>query len=84
MKTSPSPLRISITAQVINDNLNIDVINSGQWYEAKSDTNHDNTGTGLKNTRRRLEFAYPDQHSFEIIKHENTVQVKIRINKKIQ
>jgi len=84
MKTSPSPLRISITAQVINDYLHIDVINSGQWHEAESDTNHNNTGTGLKNTRRRLELAYPDQHSFEIIKHENTVQVKIRINNKIQ
>jgi len=78
MKTSSSPLNISIIAEVVNGNLRIEIINSGQWIERiKKD---DMTRTGLQNTRKRLELAYPNNHTFVIIKREDSVCIRIIIN----
>lgn len=78
MKTSPSPLRISIQTKMTGESLQIDLFNTGQWIERN---NKDLPGTGLQNTRRRLELAYPGKHSFEIIKESGTVHIKLIIKK---
>jgi len=80
MKTSPSPLKITIETKVKNETLVIAVTNTGKWIEKEN--GDDSAGTGLQNTQKRLELAYPDNHHLEIIKNENSVQIRITINTK--
>ncbi len=78
IKTSPSPLKITITTKMKDKRLYISVMNTGHWLE-----NHDfdtNTGTGLQNTSKRLKIFYPQKHTFEIIKTEDFVQIIIIID----
>jgi LytS/YehU family sensor histidine kinase len=84
MKSNILPLKIVLKAEVSDGSLNIDVINTGKWIESvpKEDTN--NTGTGLKNTLKRLEHAYPNNHTFEILKGENTVHVRMKVKKELE
>jgi sensor histidine kinase YesM len=77
MKTSPSPQRISLKTQMTDNKLSIEIINSGIWIEQDPD---DSKRTGLQNTRKRLELAYPNNHAFEIIKTNYSVGIKITIN----
>lgn len=77
MKTTSLPLKILIKASLEINNLCIEVCNSGNWIESKQDNN--STGTGLENVKQRLENAYPNNHSFEIVKNSNSVCVKITI-----
>lgn len=77
MKTTSLPLKILIKASLETNNLLIEVCNSGNWIELQQDNN--STGTGLENVKQRLENAYPNNHSFEIIKNSNSVCVKIMI-----
>jgi len=78
MKTSPFPLRISIKTEILLSNLSIEIVNSGRWIELEA---HDiSTRTGLQNTKKRLELAYPNNHTFEIIKSDNSVFIRITIN----
>jgi LytS/YehU family sensor histidine kinase len=78
MKTSPSPLKISIEAKIINNYLSIEIANSGQWVQREPQD--DSTRTGLQNTQKRLELAYPNNHTFKITKKENSVHIRITIN----
>jgi two-component system, LytTR family, sensor kinase len=75
MATSPMPLRIVLNAILVEDNLKIEVFNSGRWIEDS------NRGIGLQNIQKRLEHSYPNNHSFEIIKNIDSVQIIIRIKK---
>jgi len=77
MKTTSLPLKILIKASLETNNLLIEVCNSGNWIELQQDNN--STGTGLENVKQRLQNAYPNNHSFEIIKNSNSVCVKITI-----
>lgn len=77
MKTTTLPLRIVIKSSVENNNLCLEVCNSGQWLETQESNN--STGTGLNNVKQRLENTYPEKHTFEIIKESNSVCVKITI-----
>ena len=79
MHTSPIPLKIIITAKMLDDFLNISVFNTGRWIETDKN-NHD--GRGLENIKRRLEIYSPNQHNFQIIKNDESVQVKISLKKK--
>ncbi len=81
MKTSSKPLRISISAKVIDDVFAVGICNSGRWIERESDENKNSgsTGTGLNNVRRRLENAFPEKHKLIIDKGESQVCVKIEI-----
>ncbi|MFC2096367.1 sensor histidine kinase [Bacteroidota bacterium] len=85
MKTSKLPLKINIDAIVINDELKIEISNTGIWYNNKSNTNIDidivGTGNGISNIRKRLEHAYPNEHSLEIFEGIGTVIVKLIIKK---
>jgi LytS/YehU family sensor histidine kinase len=37
------------------------------------------TEEGLKNTRKRLDFMYPDKHTLQVIDDKNTYEVKLKI-----
>jgi len=78
MKTSPSPLSISVKTEMINGKLRIEILNSGRWIEREARDNE--TRTGMENTRKRLKLAYPNNHTFEIIKNKNSVHVRIIIS----
>ena len=62
-ETGPRPLRVSITAKVVQGHLEIEVCNSGYWVE--SDRTHSG-GVGLSNLRRRLELIYGHAASLDI------------------
>jgi hypothetical protein len=77
MKTSPTPLKISIKTELRDNDLLVEITNSGKWIEREH--RDDTVRTGLKNTQKRLELAYPNNHTFEIFKSENSVQIRITI-----
>lgn len=79
-KTSPLPINISISAKMRNGLLTIKITNKGNRADADSD--EDISGMELKNTRIRLNAAYPDNHSLEMFKDENSVSVIIEIMKR--
>jgi len=78
MKTSPMPLKISITVQKTGYGLLLEVCNSGSWVE-KNSTDTVGTGTGLTNVQKRLENAYHDGYRLEVIKNEDNCCVRIEI-----
>ena len=78
MKTSKMPLTIVFEAALVNDNLNIAVINSGEWIENNASIS-ECSGVGLHNVIQRLENAYPDRHSFDVIKQHDLVEVRLQI-----
>jgi LytS/YehU family sensor histidine kinase len=78
MKTSSAPLTISVYTKMVNNNLLIEILNTGRWIERK--VKDEISGTGLQNTRKRLQLAYPNEHTFLIIKKEDSVCVRIIIN----
>jgi two-component system, LytTR family, sensor kinase len=83
MKTSKLPLQINLNSKMENESLIIEVHNSGKWVNPEMESKN-GTGTGLKNIRERLENAFPERHSFEIIKNDNKVSVIIKINPTIK
>ncbi len=76
MHTSPIPLKIFITAAKENGFLNINVFNTGKWIE-HGVSNYE--GRGLANIKRRLEIYSPNQHKFQIVKSDESVQVKMSL-----
>ncbi len=84
MKTSPMPLRIELRAEVHNGRLAIHMSNTGKWMPPEDSQNHNGTGTGLTNVRKRLETMYPDHHWFEIKPVDHTVKIFIEIYKEIR
>ena len=52
------PLKLNISANVIDDNLKITVSNSGKWIDPSDESNFHSTGIGLQNIRYRLESAF--------------------------
>lgn len=54
-ETSPRPLNISITAQIVQEKLLVEVRNSGRWVER---TTTQVRSIGLTNLTRRLELIY--------------------------
>jgi sensor histidine kinase YesM len=78
MKQSNNPLYINITTKLQTGNLFIEVENNGDWIEFDS-SSKSGTGTGINNIKSLLEFYYPDRHSFDIIKEENKIKIRIII-----
>jgi len=61
-QTSPRPLRVTITAQVVQNTIQIEVQNSGYWVEAESKR----AGCiGLSNLKRRLALLYGNKASLD-------------------
>ena len=84
MRTSKMPLVINISAVVKDDNLHVEIRNSGTWYNNGDDKlqKNDSTNTGLENAKNRLINTYGNNCKFEIEKADNEVAVKIQIKKK--
>jgi len=80
MQTTILPLKIEISANLKNDTLVLRICNSGKWVDPNSNNDErKSTGTGLENVKQRLENAFPEKHSLEIIKNKNSVCVEIGI-----
>jgi LytS/YehU family sensor histidine kinase len=61
--------------------LQLDIINTGHWIDESKNNSNNGTGIGLKNVKQRLDLAFPNRNSFNIIKKENSVHIKIIIEK---
>lgn len=81
MQTSPIPLKIVISAKMIDNRLNVNVFNTGKWIERKE---KDSTRRGLENIKRRLQIYSPNEHEFQVIKNDNSVQVNLSLKKDIK
>jgi len=77
MKTSELPIKIRIDADVVNNQLNICVANTGKWFKHPKDTTVQSTNTGIINIKSRLDYSFPNNH--EIIKKEEDGWVKVII-----
>jgi LytS/YehU family sensor histidine kinase len=75
-ETGPRPLRISITAQVVQGHLQLEVCNSGHWVEC--DLTHSG-GVGLMNLRRRLELIYGHAATLDIRHTQSIVTVCVSL-----
>jgi len=80
MQTSPIPLKIFITAKMIDNILYLCVTNTGSWINR---TEKNSTGKGLENIKKRLEIFSPTHHNFEVIKNAETVEVKLSLKRRI-
>lgn len=81
MKTAEFPLSIIIRANKQRNNCIIEISNNGKWIETdeRDKLGIIGTSSGLQNVKDRLANSYRENHSFEIIKEENLVSVKITI-----
>ena len=71
-ETGPRPLRVSIAAQVMRDQLLLEVENSGHWLEQSASR----AGRiGLANLRRRLALVYGEAASLAIRDTPSAVKV---------
>ena len=75
-ETGPRPLRISITAKVVQGNLQLEVCNSGHWVER--DRAHAG-GVGLTNLKRRLDLIYGHAASLDIRHGQSTITVCVSL-----
>jgi len=75
-ETGPRPLRVSITAKVVQGHLQVEVCNSGYWVEG--DRTHSG-GVGLSNLRRRLELIYGHAASLDIRHNPSKVSVCVSL-----
>jgi len=71
-ETGPRPLRVSITAQVVDDALHLKVRNSGHWVEQAQPQA---SRIGLTNLKRRLALIYGDTATLDICHTPATVTV---------
>jgi len=83
MDTSELPLEIDVKANVINNKLKIEIINTGKWIEQDTKTNEKGTGTGIQNVKARLKFMYPDGYDFKITKDNGKVSVILELTNKV-
>jgi LytS/YehU family sensor histidine kinase len=81
MKTSPMPLRVSVTADMADDGrVCIEVTNSGEWIEpAAGGTEAHEGGHGLGILRRRLGILYGDRHAFDVEARHGEVRVRVMV-----
>ncbi len=84
MKTSPLPLKINLKAEVEKTKLRITVTNTGSWFDDGDNKEAHGTGAGLANIKSRLDFSYPNNHKFEIIKEADSVKILIEITRTIK
>jgi len=79
-ETSQKPLTIEIEIQDQNEELIIQVVNSGKLVK---DLSFDSMGTktGIKNIKMRLDHFYPNQYSFDLFEQGSKVYAKIELQK---
>jgi LytS/YehU family sensor histidine kinase len=85
MQTSPMPLQITIQARVIDEELELEVSNTGRWVEPAAEGDHKipGTRTGLENVRQRLENAFPGRHQFNVMHDNGQVRIKLRLQQNL-
>ncbi len=71
------PLKVRILTQVENQELVVQVINSGEWAQPGSISS---TGIGLSNLRRRLDLLYPGRASVTVTSIDNEVHVRVNLS----
>lgn len=81
MKTSKEALQIKIAAKVESDILIISVSNTGQWVEQP---HLNGSGKGFENIKKRLSISCPGNHTFEVIKNEDSVVIKLSLKKDVK
>lgn len=77
-----APLRLVISASVLDGTLRLSVANTGEWRGPGSASPADEKtgGVGLANVRRRLQTLYPDRQVFEIGPVDGWVCARISIS----
>jgi two-component system LytT family sensor kinase len=75
-QTSPLPLRIVITAKVVEDKLHLSVENSGHWIEPRTASS---SGIGIDNLRKRLHLLYGDHARLSFDRSLSAVKVHVSI-----
>jgi len=78
IETSTKPLKIDVKSTIADNNLIIEVSNSGSLIVEK-DSNIDSTNTGIENINKRLNLVYPGSYEFSLKEHDNNVVAKLII-----
>ena len=78
IETSTKPLKISIKSTIVDNNLIIEVSNSGSLI-AEKDSNIDSTNTGIENINKRLNLVYPGNYEFSLKEYDKNVVAKLII-----
>ncbi len=82
-RTSPSPLRVRVSARSSGDGAAIEIANTGRWYagngEDPAGNGDESTGLGLANVRQRLEHLYPGRARLEMSEADGWVRARIEI-----
>lgn len=76
LRTSPSPLRITLSATLLDGRVSILVENSGHWLEPSPQAT-DSTQIGLANLRRRLALLYRADATLAIEHDAGRVRVTV-------
>jgi len=77
-RTSPKPLRLSVTARIEAGLLLVAVENSGDWIEREGAAG-ESTGIGLNNVRRRLALLCGERAALEVTRPPGAVRIAIRL-----
>lgn len=81
METAPLPLTVEINSFINDGKLFIEIINDGIWIEEGSEkkTELQGTNTGIKNVKQILKNTFDEKQSFDIIKKNDQVIVRVAI-----
>lgn len=75
MKSNPyEKVGVNVLALKVNNSLVIRISNNGKWRN-----NQDEIGTGISNIKERLNNAYPNSYSLNIVEEDNLVKVELII-----
>ncbi|MEZ4232347.1 MAG: histidine kinase [Polyangiaceae bacterium] len=75
-RTSPTPLRIALSASVSADELRIEIANTGRWVKGELAPG---TRKGLSNVEQRLAAEYPGAHSLRTECDAGWVRVQLSL-----
>ena len=75
-KSGSRPLLVIVSASCDESSCQVEVSNSGSWFEP--DPNDSGTRLGLENVRRRLDRYYGRKGTVEICSDDGRVQVRVR------
>lgn len=76
-QTSDMPLQLAIKAQGTEQQLRLEVSNTGRLMNGSAN----GAGIGLENVRRRLEQAFPAQHRFALNEADGRVTVTLELER---
>lgn len=81
METNQNVLKVYVKSFISENNLILEITNTGRWInqEDRNKISVAGTNTGLENVKQILINTYPEKHTFEIIKEESLVKIRIVI-----